>query len=294
MFVIFNIGAVFVNNLPGLLILRLLSGFVGSPALATGGMLIIFLSIFLELRKVVADSPSCCSGASIGDVWNPRGVPYAIGLWSMGAVFGPTLVSIFAFLSFRCLQLFLRSSSVLTHPFRTRFAHQGPVFGGYAAEALGYRWPIIELSILSGASLIILFFLLPETLASTLLLQRAQRLRRVTGDERYRAQSELVNEGKTILQEIRHNFVYTIKLSTEPVVLFSNVYIGLVYSVFYLWYVPSPFFLLQSSQLERSSIDRRWALFSAGSKRFLSFLRTSTISASALQVFPSSASSLQA
>jgi DHA1 family multidrug resistance protein-like MFS transporter len=37
LFVLFNVGAVLVNNLPGLLVFRLLSGFVGSPALATGG-----------------------------------------------------------------------------------------------------------------------------------------------------------------------------------------------------------------------------------------------------------------
>lgn len=66
LFVLFTLGTVFVNNLPGLVILRFLAGFVGSPALATGG-------------------------ASMSDVWSARLVPYAIGLWSLGAVSGPTL-----------------------------------------------------------------------------------------------------------------------------------------------------------------------------------------------------------
>jgi DHA1 family multidrug resistance protein-like MFS transporter len=108
----------------------------------------------------------------------------------------------------------------------------GPVFGGFAAEALGYKWPLIELLILSGFTLVVLFFLLPETFGPTILLHRAQRLRKASGDDRYKSPSEITNEGKTIAQEVKHNFIYTLKLSMEPAILFSNVYIGLVYSVY--------------------------------------------------------------
>lgn len=47
-----------VQNIPGLLVLRFLAGFIGSPVLATGG-------------------------ASLGDMFSPKTRPYAIGIWGL-------------------------------------------------------------------------------------------------------------------------------------------------------------------------------------------------------------------
>lgn len=55
-----------VNNFGGLLALRFLAGFVGSPVLATGA-------------------------ASLGDMYSHKTRPYAVGIWVMAAVCGPTL-----------------------------------------------------------------------------------------------------------------------------------------------------------------------------------------------------------
>jgi MFS transporter, DHA1 family, multidrug resistance protein len=68
LFVIFQIPIIFAENFSTILAFRFLSGFVGSPALATGG-------------------------ASVADVFHPIKLPYVIGLWSVGAVCGPVLVS---------------------------------------------------------------------------------------------------------------------------------------------------------------------------------------------------------
>lgn len=97
LFIIFQIPIVLPKNLTCLLIFRFLTGFVGSPILATGG-------------------------ASMGDIFPPNKLPYAMGVWSVGAVLGPIL---------------------------------GPVVAGFPAMLKGWRWPIYELIWMSGFGLLI-------------------------------------------------------------------------------------------------------------------------------------------
>lgn len=55
-FILFQLPIVFSNNLPAILFFRWATGFVGSPALATGG-------------------------ATLGDIFAPQYLPYVIGTW---------------------------------------------------------------------------------------------------------------------------------------------------------------------------------------------------------------------
>jgi DHA1 family multidrug resistance protein-like MFS transporter len=66
LFVILSIPTAVVNNFAGLLVLRFLQGFFGSPCLATGG-------------------------ASIGDVFSLLKMPYALTTWAAFATLGPAL-----------------------------------------------------------------------------------------------------------------------------------------------------------------------------------------------------------
>ncbi|PYH85722.1 MFS general substrate transporter [Aspergillus uvarum CBS 121591] len=66
LFVIFTIGAAVVDTFGGLLVLRFLQGFFGSPCLATGG-------------------------ASIGDVYSLLKLPYGLTTWAAFATLGPAL-----------------------------------------------------------------------------------------------------------------------------------------------------------------------------------------------------------
>ncbi|PWY88949.1 MFS general substrate transporter [Aspergillus heteromorphus CBS 117.55] len=65
-FILFTIGAATVNTFGGLLVLRFLQGFFGSPCLATGG-------------------------ASIGDVYSLLKLPYGLTTWAAFATLGPAL-----------------------------------------------------------------------------------------------------------------------------------------------------------------------------------------------------------
>ena len=65
-FVLLQLGVIYAKNIHMLLAFRFLTGFVGSPVLATGG-------------------------ASISDMYAPRKRAYGIAIWGMSAVFGPAL-----------------------------------------------------------------------------------------------------------------------------------------------------------------------------------------------------------
>ncbi|KAJ5111243.1 hypothetical protein N7532_001778 [Penicillium argentinense] len=65
-FVFFNFGVIYAKNFGMLLAFRFLTGFIGSPALATGA-------------------------ASMGDIWSPGIRDYMIGIWGMFAISAPVL-----------------------------------------------------------------------------------------------------------------------------------------------------------------------------------------------------------
>ena len=73
-------------------------------------------------------------------------------------------------------------------------------------------------------------FFLPETYAPTLLLRRAERLRKLTGNNLIKTRWELENpEGQSVLRMGTNQIKMAFRLSMEPIVLYSNVYIGLLY-----------------------------------------------------------------
>ncbi|KAJ6465173.1 major facilitator superfamily domain-containing protein [Mycena vitilis] len=182
LFVIFQIPLITAQNMNTVLAMRFLTGLVGSPALATGG-------------------------ASMGDIYPDTQFAYVLGVWALGAVFGPIT---------------------------------GPVIGGFAAQAESWRWPMLELLWISGFSLIFLSLLLPETNGPTILIRRAQRLRALTGNPELKTATERAEESETAGEIVYKSLVMPFILSIEPVLLFANVYLGFIYAVFYLWFEAFP------------------------------------------------------
>ncbi|EEB91287.1 hypothetical protein MPER_10380, partial [Moniliophthora perniciosa FA553] len=203
-FLLFNIPIATAKNMSTVLAFRFLTGFVGSPALATGG-------------------------ASMADIYEGHTLSYMIGIWALGAVAGPIL---------------------------------GPVIGGFAAQAKNWRWPIYELMWISAFAILFLSFLFPETYEATILLKRARRLRKLTGNPQLRSQSE-IDQALMSKREIAYEaLVRPFVLSLEPTVLFLNIYLGLVYAVFYLWFEAFP---LVFSEIYHMSLG-------VGSLPFLGFI----------------------
>lgn len=103
-FLFFNFGVVYAKNIGMLLAFRFLTGFFGSPVLATGG-------------------------ASLADVWPPKKVAYAIGIWGNFAICGPVL---------------------------------GPLIAGFAVENKNWQWAIWILIWLNGFCAVLMVSLPPS------------------------------------------------------------------------------------------------------------------------------------
>jgi len=181
-FVLLQLATGFSTNMPMFLVFRLLSGFFGSPSLATGG-------------------------ATIVDMYDPARVAYGICIWGSFGVCGPVF---------------------------------GPLIGGFVAPAKGWRWTIWTLTWLCAFVTLMLLFFLPETSAANILYKRAKRLRKATGNDQLRSQSEIDAAHHTMRDHlIVLGRAFTLTFS-EPIVFFMDLYTALLYGVVFLWFESFP------------------------------------------------------
>ena len=80
-----------------------------------------------------------------------------------------------------------------------------------------------------------MFILFPETSTPTILLRRAQRLRKLTGENRLHSQSEIDQKHLTattiFVDAIIKPMEITIK---DPAIAFVNLYSALIYGIYYV------------------------------------------------------------
>lgn len=168
------------------------------------------------LAGLFGSPPLATGGASVQDVWTPMTAPLAMGMWSISSTAGNVL---------------------------------GPLIGGFAAQgfektSLGtgaWRWTIWPLLILTGVTLAILTFCMPETSASNILARRAARLRKATGNPHLRSKGELFAATMNGREIALMTFVRPFRLGLfEPIALSINLHIGLVYGVLYSFFESFP------------------------------------------------------
>ncbi|KAI6091792.1 benomyl/methotrexate resistance protein [Hypoxylon rubiginosum] len=181
-FILLQLPTGFAVNMPMFLVFRVLTGFLGSPPLATGG-------------------------ATIIDMYDAGRASYGICILSSFGVLGPVF---------------------------------GPIIGGFAAPAEGWRWTIWIFTWLCALVVVLLFFLLPETSAANILYRRAKRLRKATGDNRFRSQSEIDAAHHTLKDRLLVlGRAFTLTFS-EPIVFFMDLYSALLYGILFLWFESFP------------------------------------------------------
>ena len=182
-FVIISIPTPLVNNFAGLLVLRFLQGFFGSPCLANGG-------------------------ATMQDMYSLLYLPYGITVWVSAAYCGPAL---------------------------------GPLLSGFAVTAKGWRWSLWEILWIAGPVLILMFLLMPETSTPNILLRRAARLRKITGDHRLKSQSEIDQAGLKPSKVVIDAFIKPLEITIkDPAIAFVNLYTALVYGIYYSFFEVFP------------------------------------------------------
>ena len=183
LFVILSVPTALVNDLGGLLFLRFLQGFFGSPCLATGP-------------------------ATMQDMYSMLYVPIAVAFWVSAGFSAPAL---------------------------------GPLLSGFAVAAKGWRWSLWEILWMSGPVFVLWFISMPETLEDNILLRRARRLRKLTGNDRYVSQSELNQKNMTTGEIVKNAFVKPIEINLkDPAILFTSVYSGIIYGTYYSFFEVFP------------------------------------------------------
>lgn len=113
----------------------------------------------------------------------------------------------------------------------------GPLIGGWAFQGTqDWRWTIWPILFASGGALILLFFTLPETSSTNILVRRAKRLRKLTGNDELRSAGEVAQAQMTGREVAMMTLVRPFLLTAvEPMVFLLNLQIGLVYAILYAW-----------------------------------------------------------
>ncbi|KAJ5185474.1 Major facilitator superfamily domain general substrate transporter [Penicillium cf. griseofulvum] len=183
LFVIISIPTAFVDNFPGLMVLRFLQGFFGSPCLASGG-------------------------ASIGDMYSLMSLPYAMMAWVSAAYCGPAL---------------------------------GPLLSGFAVPVKGWRWSLFESIWASAPVFILMFMFLPETSSATILLRRANRLRKIHSNNNFQSQSEIDQRNMQISAVAIDALIKPLEITIkDPAVLFVQIYTAIIYGIYYSFFEVFP------------------------------------------------------
>ena len=111
----------------------------------------------------------------------------------------------------------------------------GPVIGGFIDTYLVWRWSFWVLIIWAGVNWLLLFFLVPETYTPVLLRRKAIKLRKETGDDRWKAPIEIMN--KSVVKTVAWSCVRPFQLlffeqMCLGLCLLSAILLGILYLFF--------------------------------------------------------------
>ncbi|KAF7183307.1 hypothetical protein CNMCM7691_003220 [Aspergillus felis] len=144
------------------------------------------------------------SPASVNDIVSDEHRALAFGFWSIGPTNGPVY---------------------------------GPIIGGFIFEYLDWRWTNWIVLIVGGAVLALLVFI-KETYAPVILRKRADQRREETQDPKWWTRYDGGQDFKSMLKtSLRRPFVM---IMTEPICMFWDSYVAIVYAVLYLSFVAYP------------------------------------------------------
>ncbi|KAH8108013.1 MFS general substrate transporter [Cristinia sonorae] len=165
------------------------------------------LLIFRFIGGTFASAPLTNSGAVMADIWDPRTRGKALALFTLAPFAGPAIA---------------------------------PVIGGYmATSGVYWRWIFWVLTLFAGGCLLLIIFTLPETFVPILLVRKAERTRKETGEQRWWAPLERrdVPLKQRIEQVVARPFQVLIQ---EPMVIAITIYMSFLYGCVYLLFEAYP------------------------------------------------------
>jgi len=99
---------------------------------------------------------------------------------------------------------------------------------------------------LSGFSLALLAFTMPETSSENILYRRAVRLRKLTGNDKIKSQGEIESQHMSTNDMVQMTLLRPLTMTfTEPIVLAIDLYIGLIYAILYSYFESFPIVYLE-------------------------------------------------
>ncbi|KDQ11581.1 hypothetical protein BOTBODRAFT_35248 [Botryobasidium botryosum FD-172 SS1] len=165
------------------------------------------LLIFRFLGGTFAAGPLTNSGAVLADIWDASTRGKAMAIFTLAPFAGPAI---------------------------------GPIVGGYMQVAgVHWRWLFWVLAIFAGVCFVMIVFTMPETYPPIILAQKAARMRKETGDDRYWAPIERVS----IHWKVRVSNILARPfkvLFQEPMLIAVTLYMSFVYGCVYLLFEAYP------------------------------------------------------
>lgn len=155
---------------------------------------------------VLFSAPMTLIGGSLADIWDADERGKAMAVFSAAPFLGPCL---------------------------------GPVFGGLLGDFTStWRWIYYAYLIIAGVFYVLFVAIVPETHHSTILKRRAAKLRKLTGDETYRALSEL--QIRTFREVAKVSLLRPFLLLSEVIVSLMTLYMSVVYGLLYMFFFAYP------------------------------------------------------
>ncbi|PGH12540.1 hypothetical protein AJ80_06701 [Polytolypa hystricis UAMH7299] len=111
----------------------------------------------------------------------------------------------------------------------------GPLLGGFICQNVSWRWIFYVLLAWAGSIAVAIVLFVPETYHPVLLRNRAIRLRKETGDERWQAPIEQLDRSvaQTVLRSIyRPMLLLTLEPMCLNLCIFSAILLGILYLFF--------------------------------------------------------------
>ncbi|KAJ5582127.1 hypothetical protein N7535_000747 [Penicillium sp. DV-2018c] len=113
----------------------------------------------------------------------------------------------------------------------------GPVIGGFVTQYLGWRWMCWIVLMLSAIALAFAITM-KESYAPTLLRNKAAKLRKESGDSRWWCRYD---EKASVFEVLKLNLIRPFVMAVmEPICVFWNIYIAVIYGILYLCFVAYP------------------------------------------------------
>lgn len=164
------------------------------------------------ITGTAAASPLTNSGGVVTDIWTLDKIGIPLATFSCSPFLGPVL---------------------------------GPILGGFEAQygdvgsSRGWQWTYYTCLIFGFVCLLLVIFFLPETYGPTIIERRTKKIRKETGDDRYYCATEKHRPPLGQLLKISLSRPMRLQI-TEPIVIFSSIYISIVYGVLYMTFEAFP------------------------------------------------------